>query len=152
MSNRLPTELYPEPVIAAIIKNDGKVLLTQSYKWQDKYSIPGGHVLDGETIAAALKREVKEEAGVEISKSVLLGVGELIRSPEYYDDLKHFILFLFSVEPSTPEVTLDIEAHNFIWVDPNEVMKMDNVTKWTKVAISYMDGHHGEVIEFEPEP
>jgi nucleoside triphosphatase len=143
----LPTELYPEPVVAAIIRNKGKILLTQSYKWHDKYSIPGGHVLDGEKIIDALKREVKEETGIEIKSFELVGVGELIRSPEYYDDLKHFILFVFSIEPLDPKIALDVEAHNFTWADIKEVASWDNVTTWTKAALK-AKRTKGSVIEF----
>jgi nucleoside triphosphatase len=135
--------------VVAIIKDGGKVLLTQSYKWHDKYSLPGGHVLDGETIISALKREVKEETGIEVSKADLVSVGELIRSPEYYDDLKHFILFVFSVEPSKREITLDVESHNFEWVDPKDLLFRDTVTEWTKVVVSHMKGPAVSVIEFE---
>ena len=48
-----------------LIKNGGKYLLEQAternnYKW----SIPGGHVLSGETPEEALKRELNEELGI----------------------------------------------------------------------------------------
>lgn len=48
-----------------LIKNGGKYLLEQAternnYKW----TIPGGHVLSGETPEEALKRELNEELGI----------------------------------------------------------------------------------------
>lgn len=60
-------QLYPEPTCGALIFNPaGKIFLMKSYKWKDKYVIPGGHVELGEKIADALKREIKEETGLDI--------------------------------------------------------------------------------------
>ena len=56
---------YPrgiEVIVGAYIINDkNQVLLFQSPKWGNEWTICGGHVEVGETIDAAVKREVKEE-------------------------------------------------------------------------------------------
>lgn len=50
------------PSVYAVIINDGKILLSKQW---DGYDFPGGGIEKGETIADALKREVKEETGLE---------------------------------------------------------------------------------------
>ena len=48
-----------------LIKNADKYLLEQTTKRNNyKWAIPGGHVLSGETPEVALKRELKEELGI----------------------------------------------------------------------------------------
>ncbi len=57
----------PEPTVGALIFNpQGKLFLVKSYKWGNKYTIPGGHIELGENIKQALKREIKEETGMDI--------------------------------------------------------------------------------------
>lgn len=41
---------YPEPTVGSLIFNpEGKIFLIRTYKWADKYAIPGGHIELGET-------------------------------------------------------------------------------------------------------
>jgi len=60
-------------VAGILIKNE-KILL-QKPKNEDGYSIPGGHVIFGETTAETLIREFKEEikADIEIKKLIMVG-------------------------------------------------------------------------------
>jgi len=57
-------------VVGAALVRDGRVLLghrSPGRRWYpDVWDLPGGHVDDGETPAAALAREVHEELGVRI--------------------------------------------------------------------------------------
>ncbi len=51
--------------------NDGKILLSRRFHtgYEDgNYSVPAGHVEDGETLIECLIREAKEEIGIEIEK------------------------------------------------------------------------------------
>ena len=60
-------------VVCAALVRDGRVLLghrSPSRRWYPAvWDLPGGHVNDGETPAAALVREVREELGVRIEAS-----------------------------------------------------------------------------------
>ncbi len=55
-------------VVAAIIKDQDKILATQrGYgEFKGRWEFPGGKVEAGETKEEALKREIREELGVEI--------------------------------------------------------------------------------------
>ena len=61
------TENYPEPIVGAFILNDNnEILLMVSPKWDNQYTVPGGHIEIGETIAETVVRETKEEIGIDI--------------------------------------------------------------------------------------
>lgn len=50
---------------------DGKILLSRRFQtgYEDgNYSLPAGHVEDGETLTGCLIREAKEEIGIDIDK------------------------------------------------------------------------------------
>jgi len=63
------------PALAAIIAviDDGKVLLTKREDFE-VWCLPGGGVEDGESVAEAAVREAKEETGVEVELTRLVGV------------------------------------------------------------------------------
>jgi len=50
----------------------GKILLSRRFQtgYEDgKYSLPAGHIEDGETLTEGTRREIKEEIGIEINNS-----------------------------------------------------------------------------------
>lgn len=59
--------------VAALVTNDeGKILLVNS-PWRG-WEYPGGLIEPGETFQQALKREVREEAGVEVEITGFVGI------------------------------------------------------------------------------
>lgn len=64
--------LQRDIVGAFIFSKDNKVLLGQSIKggvYQDQWVVPGGGIEVGETRLEAMRREILEEVGLDISKS-----------------------------------------------------------------------------------
>jgi 8-oxo-dGTP diphosphatase len=59
-----------------ICDRDGRVLLIRrrNQPFKGAYALPGGFVDVGETVEAACRREVLEEAGVKVSEFQLVGV------------------------------------------------------------------------------
>lgn len=66
-----------EIVATAIFRKDSKVLLEKRREDEDNYAgmwtLPGGHKKKNETIEQALKREMKEELKVKITKAEFVG-------------------------------------------------------------------------------
>lgn len=125
-------QLYPEPTVGALILNrKGEILLVKSHKWKDRYTIAGGHVEVGETLAEALKREIKEEVGLEITDIRFLMVQEAILSEEFWEP-RHFIFFDFVCRSTGGNPKPDGgEIQSCRWVKPKRAlrMKLDSFTR-----------------------
>ena len=87
-------------VVAAVIATDGMLLVCQRRRgtpFELQWEFPGGKVQTGESLQAALVRELREELGVDAN------VGpELYRTHHHYSELKQpleIIFFRASVDP-----------------------------------------------------
>jgi nucleoside triphosphatase len=114
---------YPEPTVGALIFNqEDKILLIKSHKWRGKYTIPGGHIELGERMEDALKREIKEETGLEIYDVEFIRFDEFIFDEAFWEK-KHFIFFDFACKTNSTEVKLNSEAQEYVWVSLEEALE-----------------------------
>jgi nucleoside triphosphatase len=116
---------YPEPVTGALILNENdEIFLMKSPKWENQWLVPGGHVEKGEKIEECVKREVKEETGLEVSEIEFVTVLEGM--PESFERDTHFIFLNYSCRAENQEVELDQrEAVEHVWIDPEEALGSD---------------------------
>ncbi len=130
---------YPEPVVGALIFNkDGNLFLMRSHKWKDRWIIPGGHVELGETMEDALKREVKEETGMDIYDIQFLCIQETIFDEVFYKK-KHFIMIDFVCRTNDYNAVLNEEAQEYRWVSVDDALGME-LDPYTRVAIQKFKG------------
>lgn len=105
----------------------------------DNYTIPGGHIELGERIEDALKREVKEEVGLDIDPVRLLLIQEAIYSKEFYKR-RHFIFFDYLCRARNDHVRIDNkEIQSYIWVKPREGLKLYVDTYTKRLLHAYLD-------------
>ncbi|WP_440940496.1 NUDIX hydrolase [Immundisolibacter sp.] len=73
----------------------GRVLLVQRGRppAQGQWSVPGGKVEWGESVAAACRREVREETGIDVE------LGPLVTWIERMDDAHHYVILDFVAVP-----------------------------------------------------
>ncbi|HMK75651.1 MAG TPA: NUDIX hydrolase [Thermodesulfobacteriota bacterium] len=65
----------PIPVVAAIVEMDGRIVLARNKEWPGKiFGLVTGFLEKGETPETAVKREVKEELGIDSEMRELVGV------------------------------------------------------------------------------
>jgi ADP-ribose pyrophosphatase YjhB (NUDIX family) len=122
---------YDRPVVTVggfIVAQDGDILLVQSHKWSDTYTVPGGKVDHGETLEAAYKREVKEETNLDIHDIKFALIIESISSKEFWKKDAHFIMndYIGTLTPecTKSDVILNDEAQSYIWCKPQEASKI----------------------------
>jgi len=124
----LHKRLYPEvPIvgIGAVIVKDNKVLLIKraGEPGRGLWSIPGGLVELGEKIKDAVRREVKEETGLEVKVNEIADVTEIITRDEEGKVKYHFVIVDFFAEPLKGELKPSSDALEAKWVEFEDLRK-----------------------------
>lgn len=106
---------------AVVVDSSGRLLLIRRghEPGAGLWSLPGGHVEVGESDAAALRREMAEETGLEVSVGAL--VGEVVRGPYVIRDYR------CSVVSGTPRAGSD--AAEIGWFPPDEIAELPLVVE-----------------------
>ncbi|MBN1907509.1 MAG: 8-oxo-dGTP diphosphatase MutT [Deltaproteobacteria bacterium] len=104
-------------VTAAIIRHDGKILITErpgGRHLEGLWEFPGGKKEAGEGLEECVKREIREEIGIDINPYELL----LTVTHEYETKIVELYAFLCSLVSGTPA---PLEGQKMQWVDPEEL-------------------------------
>ena len=100
------------------------VMLRSAIKYPEagaKWEIAGGRISPGTLLIENLKREVREETGLEIiGKVKLLDAQDIIRPA------KHIVRLTY-VGHADGEVTISDEHTEYKWLSPEELMKIEPV-------------------------
>jgi phosphoglycolate phosphatase-like HAD superfamily hydrolase/ADP-ribose pyrophosphatase YjhB (NUDIX family) len=115
----------PVATVGALILDDqGRMLMVRTRKWSNLWGIPGGKVRYGETLEAALRREIKEETDLEVEAIRFVLVQDCIESKEFYRPA-HFVLMNYVARRTgTNPVRLNDEAEEHRWVTPGEALDL----------------------------
>ncbi len=104
-------------VTAAIIRHEGKLLITERPEGkhlEGLWEFPGGKKEAGEALEECVKREIREELGIQINPQKLL----LSVTHEYETKIVELYAFLCSLVNGSP---VPLEGQNIRWVDPEEL-------------------------------
>lgn len=121
-------------VVCGIIKKGNKFLLTQRAeprRYRGKWQFPGGGVEPQETILDGLRREMKEELGVEIKKPIFLG-----RVWEIFRDNSHliFLCFCCQFKNNQQKIIINKEAIDYGWFSYQQIKTLDFLELTDKFA------------------
>jgi nucleoside triphosphatase len=130
---------YPEATVGALIVNGkGEMLLVRSYKWGTKYTVPGGHIELGERSQTAVKREVREEVGLDAEPVRLLLVQEAIYPADYIKH-EHYIFLDYLCLTNSSDVKLDgKEIQEYVWTTPSDALRLDLESFTRNLVEAYM--------------
>lgn len=123
---------------ALVVNPKGEVLIVRSNKWHDKYTVPGGHIELGERAEDAIKREVKEETGLNVVAVRLLLVQQAIY-PKDYRRHEHFVFMDYVCYTKDFDVKLDNrELQSYVWIDSEEALKLDLEEYTRNFVVKYL--------------
>jgi 8-oxo-dGTP diphosphatase len=111
---------HPQLAVSAAIFRDGNILLVRRARSPARgfYSLPGGRVEFGETLHAALHREVGEETALKI------GIVDLAAWREVMPGTSgggHYLIMSFAARWSCGEVVLNDELDDYQWLAPDAI-------------------------------
>jgi len=136
----MSAQQYPEPTVGALIFDPaGRLFPMRSHKWGGRYVVPGGHVELGETLEAALRREVAEETGLAIRDITFVCMQEFIFDPVFWRP-GHFIFFDYACRTDATEVRLNDEAEDYAWVTVDEALRLPVEPYTVKALRAYLRG------------
>lgn len=119
----------------AFIEKDGQLLIINEPT--DGLDFPGGKIQQGERVLSeALKREVREETGLEIE------VGQPFVA--WWTDSRKFpgkriFLVGYRCQYQSGEVILSSEHNNFKWINASNYGQLDNDNPYFKIVETYFN-------------
>lgn len=132
--------------VGALIENDeGKILMIKEPKrgWE----FPGGQVEIGENLTEALKREVKEETGIDIAIGNLTTINSNIGIGVQYDGVSPIptiVSFGFNGKSISGELTTSEESLEVKWFERDEVLNLIE-EEFTRDKVKLMMNYNGRV-------
>ena len=107
----------PELAVSAAIFRDGRVLVVRRARAPaaGSWTLPGGRVELGETLVAAVTREITEETALTIRVKGLAGYREMILEDAVESRGRHFVILPFAAEWVAGEVQLNEELGEYRW-------------------------------------
>lgn len=119
----------PVHIVAAggFVENaDGEILLVKTRR-DGHWVFPGGQVEVGENLIDGAIREVKEESGIDVKVSHLVGIFSNTATYEGHSGVKIVptkVMFDFVCEPIGGNLTTSDETSDSRWVSKGEVLDM----------------------------
>ncbi|MFQ5539896.1 MAG: (deoxy)nucleoside triphosphate pyrophosphohydrolase [Candidatus Binatia bacterium] len=112
----------PMEVVAALIYRDDRLLVCQRKERDSfplKWEFPGGKVERGEGPLGALRRELREELGIEVQSA-----REVFRHAHSYSSGTEVELIFYRVKQYSG-VVMNLVFQELLWVDKDEIQKLD---------------------------
>src|SRR5262245_65008778 len=135
---------YPErPIVGvgAVVVDGGRVLLVRrgNEPLKGEWSLPGGAVEIGETLEAAIAREVKEETGLEIDVGPMVDVLDRIRFDAGGRVMYHYVLVDFVCRSAGGTLCRGTDAADVKWVPVMELTQYGLVETTMSVIRKALD-------------
>ena len=127
------TQSRPEIAVGGIVVHDEKLLMVKraTPPAQGLWTVPGGRVELGEYMVDAVRREVREETGLDVEVGELAGMFEVLGDP-------HYVIFDFLAAPTgATEVAAADDASEVRWVPLDEVGDLECTPRFVELLTAW---------------
>ena len=128
----VPTPKNHTVGVGAIVRDGGQLLVIKD-KFSAGYKLPGGYIDSSETIKDALKREVLEEAGIEVEFESIVNIGHFLDDqfgvPSLY--------LVCTAKAKTKEITI-IDSSEIVearWMDVGQFLNSAEINNYNKSVV-----------------
>lgn len=137
--------------LKAVIANpEGKILLMKrasSNTTADYWDIPGGRMNFGEGLEASLKREIKEEVGLDLA-TVAAPLSVTTFHPKVNPDVQIVRIIFWCTVASQDGIKLSAEHSEYGWFDLADALKLNLYSNAVKEALVRLAEYHE--LHFQP--
>jgi len=113
--------------VVAAVRNDGGELLMIHRTDNGLWALPGGGHDIGESISQTVVREVREETGIEVAVTGLVGIYTDPKHVIAYDDgeVRQQFSICFTARPLGGTLTNSSESREVAWIDPAKLDQLN---------------------------
>lgn len=131
-------------IVCPVIQNDGEFLLCKMAAdrgvFPGQWALPGGGMEPGETMEAALRREIMEELGDKLLITDIkpCAFRDDTRTKTYPDGSSediYMIYLIFDCLSANRDITFNEEFQEIIWVKPEMIKSLD-LNEATRITFS----------------
>jgi len=121
------SERRPTVGVGAVVWRGERVLLIRRGKppGEGAWSLPGGRQEWGETVEAALRREVREETELDLGPLTFVAVVDLLATGADGAVTRHYTLIDYTAEAAPGEAVAGDDAQAVGWFHPDELAALD---------------------------
>ncbi len=113
-----------------VIEHDSRVLLVKNWLSSGEWSLPGGGVHGWERAEDGVRREVREELGIQLGDIEYLTEGF---SKDTFGG-KHYMLFHVSLKANPPINVRRREITEYTWVPRINIASRDDISEEARIA------------------
>lgn len=115
-------------IVSAVIEKGGDLLLGKKKSnigpYPNTWHLIGGGVDDDVSLQDAIKREIKEEAGIEVKISGSLGFDD-DREPNKHGEITHYIFLVFEAKYISGELKADDDIEHLEWIPKDKLSEIE---------------------------
>lgn len=143
-------------VVAVLTDDEGRVLLCRMAPdhgvFPGQWALPGGGVEPGERIETALRREVREELGIELRSATPLLFKDDVLEKTFEGgsrELLHMVFLVYSCRPASVALVLNEEFSEFVWTSGADLaaLELGPLTRDTLVSAGLLSSRLRERVE-----
>lgn len=119
-------------VVAVVTDDERRVLLCRMAPdhgvFPGQWALPGGGVEPGERIGAALRREVREELGIDLRAATPLLFKDDVLEKTFDDGRReplHMVFLVYSCRPASRSIELNEEFSEYVWAGGAELEALE---------------------------